>query len=178
MPANYDQRFNGGKSRITADMPHKRECQQRPPVPNHRRATIIGAASSDELYRIDTMAARLVVAARTMRALPNDALSKPSGTRSSWPEFVQKTRFLYGHTRASSLPRPHPRAIDDLAHLMALFWQLRPDERRLVWARACGIPWAVLMARFGRSRTSLNRDHKVALAVLCRHDRQQQKSKT
>ena len=118
------------------------------------------------------MAARLAVAVRTLHALPPDSHERPVGTRSAWPDFMQKTALLAGRTRAGARLCPAPAAIDDLTHLVGLFWHLGPDQRRLVWARACGVPWAVLAARFARSRTSLNRDYKQALAILCHQDQQ------
>ena len=40
-----------------------------------------------------------------------------------------------------------------------------------LWARACGVRWAVLQDRFRRSRTTLNRDYRGALATLAQAER-------
>jgi hypothetical protein len=57
-------------------------------------ARIIAREGSKELRAIDLMAARLVIAARTLRALPYDSQTIPAKTRSAWPEFIQKSLFL------------------------------------------------------------------------------------
>ena len=134
-------------------------------------ALIIAREGSKELRAIDLMAARLVIAARTLRALPYDSQTIPAKTRSAWPEFIQKSLFLDYKNKMRDRFTPNPAAIDDLNRLLDLFWHLTPVQRQLVWARACNISWAKLVSRFGRSRTSLHRDHKLALAVLCRHDK-------
>jgi len=134
-------------------------------------ARIIAREGSKELRAIDLMAARLVIAARTLRALPFDSQTIPAKTRSAWPEFIQKSLFLDYKNKMRDRFTPNPAAIDDLNRLLDLFWHLTPVQRQLVWARACNISWAKLVSRFGRSRTSLHRDHNLALAVLCRHDK-------
>jgi len=125
------------------------------------------SSHSVDLAAIRAMAARLEAAARTLHALPPDSRLRPAGTRSAWPDFIQKSRFLAGQTRMLSRACPSPAAIDDADRLLDLLWDLDADQRRLVWARACHMPWAVLASRLGRSRSSLNRDHRLALARLC-----------
>ena len=46
----------------------------------------------------------------------------------------------------------------------------RCPQRQLVWARVCNTGRAALVARMHHSRISLNRDHKMALALLGRHE--------
>ena len=125
---------------------------------------------SAELGDIADMAARFARAAHTLHALPRCAHTAPAGGRSTWPDFIQKTHFSYSQTRDPARPNPPSAAIDDLDHLAGLLWHLDAHQRQLVWARACNIGWAALVARMHRSRTSLNRDHKLALALLCRHE--------
>jgi len=134
-------------------------------------ARIIAREGSKELRAIDLMAARLVIASRTLHALPYDSQTIPAKTRSAWPEFIQKSMLLDYNNKRRHQFTPSPAAIDDLNRLLDLFWHLTPVQRQLVWARASNISWAKLVSRFGRSRTSLHRDHKLALAVLCRHDK-------
>ena len=49
-----------------------------------------------------------------------------------------------------------------------LMWRLTPRQRQLLWARAFGVRWAELCQRQRRSRTTLFRDHRMALMALAR----------
>jgi hypothetical protein len=121
------------------------------------------AVDSDEMR---SMAARLVRAVDTLGRLPRTAGTRPAGTRSAWPEMIRESRFAIEATRCVTPARPSPSAIDDLDRLAMLLWQLPPHQRQLLWARACGVRWAELCHRRRRSRTTLNRDHRRALAAL------------
>ena len=112
------------------------------------------------------MAARLTQAVDTLWRLPGTADGRPAGTRSAWPEMIRESRFAIEATRRVTRARPSPAAIDDLDRLAMLLWQLPPHQRRLLWARACGVRWAELCHRHRRSRTTLNRDYRRALAAL------------
>lgn len=98
--------------------------------------------------------------------LPRSAHTSLAGGRSTWPDFIQKTRFSYCQTRDPARPTPTAAAIDDLDHLVGLLWHLDAAQRQLVWARACNVSWATLVTRMGRSRTGLNREHKLALLSM------------
>ena len=112
------------------------------------------------------MAARLTQAVDTLWRLPGTADGRPAGTRSAWPEMIRESRFAIEATRRVTRARPSPAAIDDLDRLAMLLWQLPPHQRRLLWARACGVRWAELCHRHRRSRTTLNRDYRRALTAL------------
>ena len=76
------------------------------------------------------------------------------------------SRFAVSQTRRESRACPAPEAIDDLDRVARLLWRVEPHQRRLLWARACGVRWAELCRRARRSRTTLTRDHRLALAAL------------
>ena len=114
------------------------------------------------------LAERLDLAVATLRALPRDAGTAPAGARSAWPEMVRRSRFVIEGTRRSAEPKPSPEAIDDLDRIAMLMWRLTPRQRQLLWARACGVRWAELCQRQRRSRTTLFRDHRMALMALAR----------
>jgi len=80
--------------------------------------------------------------------------------------MIRDSRFAIAATRSVSRARPSPAAIDDLDRLAMLLWNLPPRHRELLLARACGVRWAELCHRHRRSRTTLNRDHRRALAAL------------
>ncbi len=115
------------------------------------------------------MEAQLFMAAQTLARLPSDAMTRPGRERSAWPEMIRRTGFLYGGTRRNSRPLPTPQQIDAMNATVQLLWYLDDTGRQLVWARACRVPWAELVARMGRSRTSLYRDYHAALGILARH---------
>ncbi len=120
----------------------------------------------DDVDELRGMAARLVRAVDTLGRLPRTADARPAGTRSAWPEMMRDSRFAIEATRRVTAARPTPAAIDDLDRLAVLLWQLPPHQRRLLWARACGVRWVELCHRHRRSRTTLNRDHRRALSAL------------
>ena len=110
----------------------------------------------------DAMAA----AAVTLQRLPRVAGDGPAGARSAWPDMVRATRFAIFETLRATRPRPSPSEIDAMEQMIALLWEINGYQRQLVWARACGVRWVVLQDRYRRSRTTLNRDYRAALAVL------------
>lgn len=95
-------------------------------------------------------------AAETLRRLPT-GLRRPRLT--SWPEVVRDSAGLLGPS-AEGRPRlaaPTPGAIDRMDR--ALTWLLACDgeARRLVWARACRVPWRRLEDLDGRSHVTLRK---------------------
>jgi len=114
------------------------------------------------------LADRLERAVMTLRGLPRDAATGPAGARSAWPDMIRRSRHVVEGTRRGSAARPTAAAIDDLDRIARLMWQLTPRHRQLLWARACGVRWAELCQRQRRSRTTLYRDHRHALAALAR----------
>ena len=80
---------------------------------------------------------------------------------------MQRTaRLCVTDTRRPSRPVPPPQAIDDMYEVIDALYRLSPAARKLLWARACGLPWAQLQLRLGGSRTHLNRRYRLALTSL------------
>jgi len=136
-----------------------------------RTPSPLSAAARGDGADLRDMAARLVRAVDTLGRLPRTADIRPVGTRSAWPEMIRDSRFAIEATRDVLPARPSPAAIDDLDRLAMLLWQPPPHQRRLLSARACGVRWAELCHRHRRSRTTLNRDHRRALAALVAAER-------
>ena len=80
--------------------------------------------------------------------------------------MIRWSRFAIERTRRAGRAVPSAEAIDDLDRLVVLFWDPTPRQRQLLWARACRIRWAELCRRQRRSRTTLARDHRLALIAL------------
>jgi hypothetical protein len=100
--------------------------------------------------------ASLEEAAETLRRLPA-GLRRPRLT--SWPDVVRDSAGLLGPS-ADGRGRPAaptPAAIDRMDR--ALTWLLACDDeaRRLVWARACRVPWRRLEDLDGRSHVTLRK---------------------
>lgn len=106
---------------------------------------------------------RLRQAALTLSILPVSGFDRPLKMRSAWPDFIQKSRpYLVKRARYMKIC-PTPEDIDDAMVIIDILNQLPADRRRLVWARACNVPWAALQQRYHASRTHLNLRYKKAL---------------
>ena len=80
--------------------------------------------------------------------------------------MIRDSRFAVSGTRRDLRACPTPAAIDDLDRVARLLWWVEPHQSRLLWARASGVRWAELCRRARRSRTTLTRDHRLALRAL------------
>ncbi|MDF1791456.1 MAG: DUF6362 family protein [Thalassobaculaceae bacterium] len=104
----------------------------------------------------DPVADLLREAAETLRRLPR-GLARPR--LSNWPEVVRDSAsFLAAPDGIGRRPSPpSPQAIDRMDR--TLVWLLACDDesRRLVWARATGIPWRKLEDMDGRSHVTLRK---------------------
>ena len=130
------------------------------------------AVASIDREALQLLAARLERAVDTLQRLPAGTATRPAGTRSAWPEMIRKSRFTVERTRQESRSLPSTEAIDDLDRLAMLLWKLTPRHRQLLWARACRIRWAELCRRQRRSRTTMARDHRLALMALAMAERE------
>jgi hypothetical protein len=93
----------------------------------------------------ELVAARLAEAADVLARLPD---AKMRGYYGPW-------RTLVGMTgRGPSPAAPAPEAIDRLDEALSWLMWLEPEERRLVWLRAEGMPWKRITHRLGIGRTT------------------------
>lgn len=111
---------------------------------------------------------RLQQATITLSALPVANADKPLQIRSAWPDFIQKTQPILEQKQRRLEVTPSAENIDEAMAIIDILNRLSPDGRRLVWARACGVPWAALQLRYCSSRTHLNLRYKKALAEFMR----------
>ena len=94
-------------------------------------------------------------AADTLKRLPRGYV-KPRVTY--WPEVVQSSVHSFGGARmANRLAAPSPRAIDRMERVLGWLFHCDDDARRIVWARACGVPWRRLEDIDGRSHVTLRK---------------------
>ncbi|MCA3248990.1 MAG: hypothetical protein INF41_01005 [Rhodospirillaceae bacterium] len=102
-----------------------------------------------------TVEQRLASAAAVLRRLPG---AMPRTKLTSWPEVIHSTREAYGWNASQPRPiPPHPQDIQAMDQALEwLFW-LTEGERKLVWARACRLPWRGLAEMDGRSHVTLRK---------------------
>lgn len=100
--------------------------------------------------------AALAEAADTLRRLP-PAVRRPRLT--SWPDVVRDSAALLAPSAdARGRPAaPTPGAIDRMDRALAGLLACDGEARRLVWARACGVPWRRLEDLDGRSHMTLRK---------------------
>ena len=121
---------------------------------------------------LQLLAARLECAVDTLQHLPAGTATQPAGKRNVLPEMICKSRFTVERMRQESEALQSAKAIDDLDRLAILLWKLTPRHRQLLRARACRIRWAELRRRQRRSRTTMARDHRLALIALAMAERE------
>jgi Domain of unknown function (DUF6362) len=104
-----------------------------------------------------TVAARLAEAADTLHRLPDERVR---GLYDLWPRLVGEP---CGYARAAA---PAPEAIDRMDETLAWLCWLEPEERRIVWLRAEGLPWKRITHRLGMGRTTAWQRWTVALLKI------------
>jgi hypothetical protein len=137
------------------------------------------ACAAEEEFRAETplwsaeaVAARLAEAADTLRRLPFPRGGLPSRLRAQWPDIVRSSVEIW-IASAQERPRnrpaaPSPQAIDRLDRTLAWLHWLKHDERRIVWARSCGLSWRKIEDLDGRSHTTLRGVYRGAIAAVAK----------
>ena len=116
-----------------------------------------------EEKHIEAMKLNLEHAARTLKYLPYSQTSRHQKLRSIWGGFGNASQASAEKTKKFT---PSPAEIDDMYQVVELVMG-RPDlERKLLWARANRVPWALLQKQIGRSRTHLYQIHQRGLIAL------------
>lgn len=114
---------------------------------------------------------QLVEGAETLQRLP-DASRGPRKVRSSWPEIVRNAAESFNaEAERADLRRlgpPSADAIDRLDRVIVWLEWLSGDVQRLVWLRACGVPWWRLELRPWLLRAARRRYDRATLSVHLR----------
>lgn len=114
-------------------------------------------------WTVELVERMLAEAADTLRRLPAD---KPRGYFSTMPTPVRRVVEA-----ADAMPTPSRQpapaaAIDRLDQVLSWNAWLSEDQLRVVWARACGVPWRPLCRRLGCGRTKAWQTWVTALALI------------
>ena len=130
----------------------------------HKRVTT--GHNGQEKQQIKALRAQLRAMGRLLRLLPLSIFDRPAGARSAWPNFHQQSWGMMSSKRTPIRPKLTPEQVtwveDWLTHLM----RLQTDERRIVLARATGIPGRKLEDMDGRSHTTLRKVEEAGLRRL------------
>lgn len=115
-------------------------------------------------WTVESVEEMLIEAATTLKRLPGE---RPQGYVSSMPTPLRNVHEAYGWEPARlRRPPPSPQAIDRLDLVLGWMVWLSEDQMRVVWARACGIPWRPICARLGCGRTKAWQIWVTALVLL------------
>lgn len=129
--------------------------------------------SVDPELPLDDAALRLYLAdaAASLRALP---LATRRARLSSWPPVVRDTVSLLAPVPGARnrLAAPAPAAIDRMDEVLSWLLACTVEERRILWARACRVPWRKLEDLDGRSHTTLRAVAAQGLERIRRHLRE------
>ena len=101
--------------------------------------------SLSETWTPGLVAERLAEAANVLARLPEERMR---GYYGPWRTLVGAT------VRGPSPAAPAPEAIDRMDEALGWLMWLDPEERRLVWLRAEGMPWKRITLRLGIGRTT------------------------
>jgi hypothetical protein len=115
---------------------------------------------------IDSFRQEIRKMGRVLAALPINNRDKPNGIRASWPDFHQDNQIFSSKHRYKSMFNPSPREITQADKLLQLVMTLDEQSRRIVMARAMGVPWRRLEEMDGRSHTTLRKVETSALISM------------
>jgi hypothetical protein len=112
------------------------------------------------------VSARMEEAARTLRLLRVSGL-KPRGYVSSWPDVVLGPDEAYGQDEVElRAGPPTPDAITRMDEALQWLCWLEPDQARLIWLHAEGMPRKMICAKVGMSRMMAWRVWMAALMTI------------
>jgi DNA-directed RNA polymerase specialized sigma24 family protein len=112
------------------------------------------------------IAERFVQSAVTLKRLPND---RSLGYRHSWPAIVH-TRFEIMQQAPSPIRlAATPAQVSAMEATFDWLRWLEPEQRRLIWMRAEGLPWRLIGRRLNAPKTTIQRRWHRALEVVLAH---------
>ena len=101
--------------------------------------------ASDRYWTPPLVAERLAEAADVLERMPGE---RARGHYDLWPRIVLEP------SRGARPAAAAPAAIDRMDETLGWLCWLDPEERRLVWLRAEGMPWKWITHRLGVGRTT------------------------
>ncbi|MET3791791.1 DUF6362 family protein [Aquamicrobium terrae] len=112
----------------------------------------------------DVVEARIQEAADVLKRLPEERVR---GFFNTWPDMMVEFSDMVGRAgEPMKRPPPHPGAISRMEETLTWSKYLEPDDARLLWARADGMPWKHVCWRFGMARATAHRRYDYALCLI------------
>ena len=116
---------------------------------------------------IDKVRRHLASAMYVLKIIPLSPRERPSKLKALWPNYSETG--VYSTTRRAMRPKATPQQIKEMEYwLLRVLDELDLESRRIVLARAQGIPWRRLEEMDGRSHTTLRKIEGKALAILAK----------
>lgn len=115
------------------------------------------------MTEIDKLKLKLEFAADIMKRLPR---VKVKGYGSSWPETLYTLAEIMEQEPERSRPQATSREVSQMEEILTWLKPLDAFETKLVWKRACRVPWKILSYDFQSNRTTLWRKYDRALVKV------------
>ena len=118
------------------------------------------------VQHLPELRAQLKKAVTTLKQQPFQKRDRPNGVMGSWPILPSdntgtiSSRYKKYHLKST------PKQISHMQYWLDHMLALDDESRRIVMARAAGIPWRRLEEMDGRSHTTLRKIEKAALLSM------------
>ena len=115
-------------------------------------------------WTVKMVEARLAEAAEVIRRLPP---VRVPGYFNTWPPVLVEFADRVGQEpEPMRLPPPPPAAVSRMEETLGWLRWLKPEDAKLVWARAERAPWKLICCRFGISRATAHRHWQYGLSLI------------
>lgn len=115
------------------------------------------------MTEIEELKQKLEFAADIMKRLPS---VKAKGYGTSWPEMLYTLAEIIEQEAEPSRLQANSQEVSEMERILDWLKPLDAFETKLVWKRACRVPWKVLSYDFRADRTTLWRKYDRALAKI------------
>lgn len=116
------------------------------------------------LWTPRAVALRFEEAARTLCCLPGVI---PRAKLSSWPAIIRTYWELYcdGEARPRRFAAT-PKSVTEMDETLEWLRWVDPKYAKVIWSRACHIPWRLMAERLGVSRQTVSEYYKRGLEII------------
>lgn len=106
-----------------------------------------------------------IEAADTLKKMPKDGIRN---RLTYWPEVVRSSAEMFQMQQyaRNTTAKASPDAITRMDAVLTWLLPLDMEERRIILARACGVPWRKLEDMDGRSHTTLRKVQTLAFEKI------------